>query len=112
MLRPPPYRGATASGANQRSANCLLCRFKMPESSVLSVAVAQYKEQYPDQQLNVEKVFTEGSVETHASYNQMLTEIMAGRGPDLIFSANCSISSATDWEKLVAAVCLPIWNLL
>src|SRR5699024_6563756 len=39
--------------------------FKTPESNILDVAVAQYKEQYPDQQLNVEKVFTEGLVETH-----------------------------------------------
>ena len=50
--------------------------FKTPESNILDVAVAQYKEQYPDQQLNVEKVFTEGLVETHtAAYNQMLTEM-------------------------------------
>ena len=76
--------------------------FKTPESNILDVAVAQYKEQYPDQQLNVEKVFTEGLVETHtAAYNQMLTEIMAGSGPDLIFFANYSTGSTTDWEKLV-----------
>ena len=87
--------------------------FRPTESSILDVAVAQYKEQYPDQQLNVEKIFTEELVETHtAAYNQMLTEIMAGSGPDLIFFANYSTGSTTDWEKLVAAVCLPIWNLL
>ena len=76
--------------------------FKVPESNILDVAVAQYKGQHPDQQLNVEKVFTEGLVETHtAAYNQMLTEIMAGSGPDLIFFANYSTGSTTDWEKLV-----------
>ena len=76
--------------------------FKTPESNILDVAVAQYKEQHPDQLLNAEKVFTEGLVETHtAAYNQMLTEIMAGSGPDLIFFANYSTGSTTDWEKLV-----------
>ena len=72
------------------------------ESKILDAAVAKYNREHPDQPVTVNKVFTGGLRETHtAAYNQMLTEIMAGDGPDLIFFANTSTGSNTDWEKLV-----------
>ena len=72
------------------------------QSHILDAAVVQYNLQHPDQPVTVKKVYTERLLETHtAAYNQMLTEIMAGAGPDLIFFAENSTGSTTDWEKLV-----------
>ena len=72
------------------------------QSNILDAAVTQYNLQHPDQPVTVEKVFAEGMLEAHtAAYNQMLTEIMAGEGPDLIFFTDNSTGSTSDWEKLV-----------
>ena len=54
-------------------------------TSLLDAAVIQYNAQHPDQPLTAEKIFTEGSDIVQEQENQqMLTEVMAGEGPDLI----------------------------
>lgn len=54
-------------------------------TSLLDAAVIQYNAQHPDQPLTAEKILTEGSDIVQEQENQqMLTEVMAGEGPDLI----------------------------
>lgn len=68
--------------------------------SILDVAVNQYNLQHPDQPITVEKVFTDDSPTSHSdAYKQMITEVMAGEGPDLIFYD--AITQDIDIEKMV-----------
>ena len=64
----------------------------------LDAAVTQYNQQHPDNPITAEKFFADGSIEnSDAATQQMLTEVMAGSGPDLIFFTG----SSTDIEKMV-----------
>ena len=64
----------------------------------LDAAVSQYNQQHPDNPITAEKFFADGSIEnSDAATQQMLTEVMAGSGPDLIFFTG----SSTDIEKMV-----------
>ena len=64
----------------------------------LDAAVTQYNQQHPDNPITAEKFFADGSIEnSDAATQQMLTEVMAGSGPDLIFFSG----SGTDIEKMV-----------
>ena len=68
--------------------------------SILDAAVNQYNLQHPDQPITVEKVFTDDSPTSHSdAYKQMITEVMAGEGPDLIFYD--AITQDIDIEKMV-----------
>lgn len=52
----------------------------------LDAAVNQYNLQHPDHPVTAEKYFADGSAESdEEATQQMLTEVMAGSGPDLIF---------------------------
>ena len=52
----------------------------------LDAAVTQYNQQHPDHPVTAEKYFADGSAESdEEATQQMLTEVMAGSGPDLIF---------------------------
>lgn len=64
----------------------------------LDAAVTQYNQQHPDTPIAAEKYFADDSSESNdAATQQMLTEVMAGSGPDLIFFTG----SSTDIEKMV-----------
>ena len=53
-------------------------------AKILDAAVTQYNTLHPDQPVTVEKIYTDRLIESYnAAYDQMLTEIMAGEGPDL-----------------------------
>ena len=66
-------------------------------TSLLDAAVIQYNAQHPDQPLTAEKIFTEGSDIVQEQENQqMLTEVMAGEGPDLILF----VDDTMDVEKM------------
>ena len=55
-------------------------------SNFLDVAVNQYNQLHPDNPVTAEKFFADNSAESHdEATQQMLTEVMAGEGPDLIF---------------------------
>ena len=67
-------------------------------ANFLDAAVSLYNQQYPDRMVTAEKFFADGSIEnSDAATQQMLTEVMAGSGPDLIFFSG----SGTDIEKMV-----------
>ena len=67
-------------------------------ANFLDAAVSLYNQQYPDRMVTAEKFFADGSIEnSDAATQQMLTEVMAGSGPDLIFFTG----SSTDIEKMV-----------
>ena len=67
-------------------------------SKYLDVAVNQYNQLHPDRPVTAEKFFTDGSAEKNEeAIQQMLTEVMAGNGPDLIFFDPNSM----DIEKMV-----------
>lgn len=52
----------------------------------LDAAVTQYNQQHPDNPITAEKYFADDSSESNdEATQQMLTEVMAGSGPDLIF---------------------------
>ena len=69
-------------------------------AKILDAAVTQYNTLHPDQPVTVEKIYTDRLIESYnAAYDQMLTEIMAGEGPDLIFYDNVA-GVESDWEKL------------
>ena len=52
----------------------------------LDAAVTQYNQQHPDNPITAEKYFADNSSESNdEATQQMLTEVMAGSGPDLIF---------------------------
>ena len=64
----------------------------------LDAAVTQYNLQHPDNPVTAEKFFADNSAESHdEATQQMLTEVMAGEGPDLIFFDG----SGMDIEKMV-----------
>ena len=64
----------------------------------LDAAVTQYNLQHPDNPVTAEKFFADSSGEnSDEATQQMLTEVMAGNGPDLIFFDG----SDTDIEKMV-----------
>ena len=67
-------------------------------SNLLDAAVTQYNLQHPDTPVTAEKFFADSSGEnSDEATQQMLTEVMAGNGPDLIFFDG----SDTDIEKMV-----------
>ena len=67
-------------------------------SNFLDVAVNQYNQLHPDNPVTAEKFFADNSAESHdEATQQMLTEVMAGEGPDLIFFDG----SGMDIEKMV-----------
>ena len=67
-------------------------------SNLLDAAVSQYNQQHPDNPVTAEKYFADGSAESdEEATQQMLTEVMAGEGPDLIFFDG----SGMDIEKMV-----------
>ena len=69
-------------------------------AKILDAAITQYNQQHPDQPVTAEKVYTDGLLESYnAACDQMLTKIMAGEGPDLIFYDNLA-GVESDWEKL------------
>ena len=68
------------------------------KSKYLDAAVTQYNQQHPDNPVTTEKFFADNSAESHdEATQQMLTEVMAGEGPDLIFFDG----SGMDIEKMV-----------
>ena len=67
-------------------------------SNFLDVAVNQYNQLHPDNPVTAEKFFADNSAESHdEATQQMLTEVMAGEGPDLIFFDG----SGMDIEKMI-----------
>lgn len=64
----------------------------------LDTAVTQYNLQHPDNSVTAEKYFADNSGESEQeAIQQMLTEVMAGEGPDLIFFN----TNDMDIEKMV-----------
>ena len=64
----------------------------------LDAAVTQYNAQHPDNPVTAEKYFADNSGDSdQEATQQMLTEVMAGAGPDLIFFN----SNDMDIEKMV-----------
>src|SRR5699024_885402 len=67
------------------------------QTSILDAAVTLYNQEHPDQLVTVEKIFTDNSDTARDNETrQMLTEVMAGEGPDLIFF----IDDSMDIEKM------------
>ena len=67
------------------------------QTSILDAAVTLYNQEHPDQLVTVEKIFTDDSDTVRDNETrQMLTEVMAGEGPDLIFF----IDDSMDIEKM------------
>ena len=68
------------------------------KSKYLDAAVTQYNAQHPDNPVTAEKYFADNSGDSdQEATQQMLTEVMAGAGPDLIFFN----SNDMDIEKMV-----------
>ena len=68
------------------------------KSKYLDAAVTQYNAQHPDTPVTAEKYFADNSGDSdQEATQQMLTEVMAGAGPDLIFFN----SNDMDIEKMV-----------
>ena len=56
------------------------------EAKYMDIAITQYNLKNPDRPITAEKIFTDGLPESREKANQqMLAEIMAGEGPDLLF---------------------------
>ena len=56
------------------------------QATILDMAVGQYNREHPDNPVTAEKVFTDSSDTVRdEETQQMLTQVMAGEGPDLIF---------------------------
>ena len=67
------------------------------QATILDMAIGQYNQQHPDQPVTAEKIFTDDSdIVRDNETQQMLAEVMAGEGPDLIFF----IDDSTDIEKM------------
>lgn len=78
-------------------------------ANFLDAAVSLYNQQYPDRMVTAEKFFADGSIEnSDAATQQMLTEVMAGSGPDLIFF----LAAVQILKKWFGAEFLPIWSLI
>lgn len=66
-------------------------------TSILDAAVNLYNQRHPDRPITAEKIFTDGSdTVQQEKTQQMLAEVMAGEGPDLIFFSDDSM----DIEKM------------
>ena len=66
-------------------------------ATILDMAVGQYNREHPDQPVTAEKVFTDSSDTVNDEQTQqMLAEVMAGEGPDLIFF----VDDTMDIEKM------------
>ena len=67
------------------------------QATILDMAIGQYNQQHPDQPVTAEKIFTDDSdIVRDNETQQMLAEVMAGEGPDLIFF----IDDSMDIEKM------------
>ena len=56
------------------------------QATILDMAVGQYNREHPDNPVTAEKVFTDSSNTVRdEETQQMLAQVMAGEGPDLIF---------------------------
>ena len=67
------------------------------QTSIMDAAISLYNQQHPDRLVTAEKIFTDGSNTVRDNETQqMLTEVMAGEGPDLIFF----IDDSMDIEKM------------
>lgn len=54
------------------------------ESTILDAAVNQFNQQNPETSVTLEKHFTDGTITSHQeAYTKMITEVMAGEGPDV-----------------------------
>ena len=68
------------------------------EAKLLDAAVTQFNQLHPDNPVTAEKIFVDGSSENQDNaYTKMLTEVMAGEGPDLFFLEQ----GIMDIEKMV-----------
>ena len=68
------------------------------EAKLLDAAVTQFNQLHPDNPVTAEKIFVDGSSESQDNaYTKMLTEVMAGEGPDLFFLEQ----NLMDIEKMV-----------
>lgn len=68
------------------------------KSELLSAALNQYRKLYPDVEVELIKPQkTSNSVEAQEQYNQVLTQLMAGKGPDILLVDD----QGMDIEKLV-----------
>jgi len=68
------------------------------EAKLLDAAVTQFNQLHPDNSVTAEKIFVDGSSENQDNaYTKMLTEVMAGEGPDLFFLEQ----NLMDIEKMV-----------
>lgn len=66
-------------------------------ATILDMAVGQYNREHPDSPVTAEKVFTDSSDTVNDEQTQqMLAEVMAGEGPDLIFF----VDDTMDIEKM------------
>ena len=66
-------------------------------ATILDMAVGQYNREHPDNPVTAEKVFTDSSdTVSDEQTQQMLAEVMAGEGPDLIFF----VDDTMDIEKM------------
>lgn len=67
------------------------------QATILDMAIGQYNQQHPDQPVTAEKIFTDDSdIVRDNETQQMLAEVMAGEGPDLIFF----VDDTMDIEKM------------